>query len=175
MLLPPLKILVVYPSEICFHHTVYYFTEFIQNHCRSEIILEKWQKRKIAEMGPVQWLTTQKKVSDKVIFLLSNDANAGCDGSCRKSKGGPSESTQDLFPLAFNLFCSDLRSQACRHKYMVVYFREVDTKEDYGALSVCPKYCLMKDAIAFCTELLRVKQHMSAGKTLRACHGSSFL
>ncbi|XP_055985675.1 interleukin-17 receptor B [Sorex fumeus] len=171
-LLPPLKILVVYPSDICFHHTVCYFTDFIQNQCRSEIILEKWQKKKIAEMGPVQWLTTQKKASDKVIFLLSNDAKAGCDGTCGKGEGGTGEASQDLFPLAFNLFCSDLRSQARWHKYMVVYFREVDTKEDYHALSVCPKYCLMKDATAFRTELLRVKPRVSVGKKLGAHHSN---
>uniref|UniRef100_A0A2R9C3X7 Interleukin-17 receptor B n=1 Tax=Pan paniscus TaxID=9597 RepID=A0A2R9C3X7_PANPA len=169
-LLPPLKVLVVYPSEICFHHTICYFTEFLQNHCRSEVILEKWQKKKIAEMGPVQWLATQKKAADKVVFLLSNDVNSVCDGTCGKSEGSPSENSQDLFPLAFNLFCSDLRSQIHLHKYVVVYFRETDTKDDYNALSVCPKYHLMKDATAFCAELLHVKQQVSPGKRSQACH-----
>ncbi|XP_054339841.1 interleukin-17 receptor B [Pongo pygmaeus] len=169
-LLPPIKVLVVYPSEICFHHTICYFTEFLQNHCRSEVILEKWQKKKIAEMGPVQWLATQKKAADKVVFLLSNDVNSVCDGTCGKSEGSPSENSQDLFPLAFNLFCSDLRSQIHLHKYVVVYFRETDTKDDYNALSVCPKYHLMKDATAFCAELLHVKQQVSAGKRSQACH-----
>nr|XP_005547463.2 interleukin-17 receptor B isoform X1 [Macaca fascicularis] len=169
-LLPPIKVLVVYPSEICFHHTICYFTEFLQNHCRSEVILEKWQKKKIAEMGPVQWLATQKKAADKVVFLLSNDVNSVCDGTCAKSEGSPSENSQDLFPLAFNLFCSDLRSQTHLHKYVVVYFRETDTKDNYNALSVCPKYHLMKDATAFCAELLHVKQQVSAGKRSQACH-----
>ena len=168
-LLSPIKVLVVYPSEICFHHTVCHFTEFLQNHCRSEVILEEWQKKKIAEMGPVQWLTTQKKAVDKIIFLLSNDVNTMCDSTCDKSEGSPHENSQDLFPLAFNLFCSDLRNQTPLRKYMVVYFREADTKDEYSALSVCPKYRLMKDAPAFCTELLRVEQHMSAGKRLTAC------
>lgn len=77
-------------------------------------------------MGPVQWLTTQKAAADKVIFLLSNDGNTACDGTCSNSEGGPHENSQDLFPLAFNLFCSDLRSQTHLHKYVVVYFREVD-------------------------------------------------
>ncbi|XP_012354094.2 interleukin-17 receptor B isoform X2 [Nomascus leucogenys] len=169
-LLPPIKVLVVYPSEICFHHTICYFTEFLQNHCRSEVILEKWQKKKIAEIGPVQWLATQKKAADKVVFLLSNDVNSVCDGTCGKSESSPSENSQDLFPLAFNLFCSDLRSQIHLHKYVVVYFRETDTKDDYNALSVCPKYYLMKDATAFCAELLHVKQQVSAGKRSQACH-----
>ncbi|KAK2507880.1 hypothetical protein MC885_017039 [Smutsia gigantea] len=135
---------------------VCYFTEFLQNHCGSEVILEEWQKKKIAEMGPVQWLTTQKIAVDKVIFLLSNDVNTVCDETCGNS--------QDLFPLAFNLFCSDLRSQIHLHKYMVVHFREADTKDDYNALRVCPKYRLMKDATALCTELLHARQHASGKK-----------
>lgn len=120
-------------------------------------------------MGPVQWLTTQKKAADKVIFLLSNDVKTKCDSTCGRSQGSSGENTQDLFPLAFNLFCSDLRSQTHLHKYMVVYFREGDIK-DYNTLNVCPKYLLMKDAVTFCTELLRVKQHVSVGKKLQACH-----
>ncbi|XP_019840513.2 interleukin-17 receptor B isoform X2 [Bos indicus] len=170
-LLPSIKVLVVYPSEICFHHTVCYFTEFLQNRCRSEVILEKWQKKKIAEMGPVQWLTTQKQAADKVIFLLSN-GNTTCDGNCDEKEGGPCESSRDLFHLAFNLFCSDLRSQAHLHKYVVVYFREGDIADSYRALSVCPTYRLTKDATGFCAELLRAKQHVSVGRRSRACHYS---
>ncbi|XP_012627083.3 interleukin-17 receptor B [Microcebus murinus] len=173
-LLPTVKVLVIYPSEICFHHTVCYFTEFLRNHCRSEVILEKWQKKKIAEMGPVQWLTTQKHTADKVVFILSNDINAPCDGTCGKSEGSLSENPQDLFPLAFNLFCSDLRRHTHLHKYVAVYFGEADPKDDYSALSVCPQYRLMKDATAFCSELLRVKQHVSVGKRSQACHNGCF-
>ncbi|KAM4881768.1 interleukin-17 receptor B [Thomomys bottae] len=170
-LLPLVKVLVVYPSDICFHHTVCYFTEFLQNHCRSEVILEKWQKKKIAEMGPLQWLTTQKQIADKVIFLLSN-ANTTCDGTCGPSEGAPRESSQDLFPLAFHLFCSDLSSQMHVHKYMVVYFRGADIKDNYSALHVCPKYHLMKDASVFRTELLRATPHVSGRKWSHACHNS---
>ncbi|XP_008850055.3 interleukin-17 receptor B [Nannospalax galili] len=160
-LLPLVKVLVVYPSEICFHHTVCHFTEFLQNHCRSEVILEKWQKKKIAEMGPVQWLTNQKQAADKVIFLLSSDSHTACDSSCGQSKGSPS---QDLFPLAFNLFCSDLSSQTHLHKYLVVHLGEADIKDDYNALCVCPQYHLMKDITAFHTELLHVTNTMSVKK-----------
>nr|CUH82718.1 Interleukin 17 receptor B splice variant 1 [Ovis aries] len=150
---------------------VCYFTEFLQNRCRSEVILEKWQKKKIAEMGPVQWLTTQKQAADKVIFLLSND-NTMCDGTCDKKEGGPCENSQDLFHLAFNLFCSDLRSQTHLRKYVVVYFREGDIKDSYSALSVCPTYRLTKDATDFCAELLHAKQHVSVGRRSRARHYS---
>ncbi|OWK02817.1 IL17RB [Cervus elaphus hippelaphus] len=170
-LLPSIKVLVVYPSEICFHHTVCYVTEFLQNRCRSEVILEKWQKKKIAEMGPVQWLTTQKQAADKVIFLLSND-NTMCDGTCDKNEGCPCANSQDLFHLAFNLFCSDLRSQAHLRKYVVVSFREGDIKDDYSALRACPAYRLTQDAADLCAELLHAKRRVSVGRRPRACHFS---
>ncbi|ELV10362.1 Interleukin-17 receptor B [Tupaia chinensis] len=170
-LLPSIRVLVVYPPEVCFLHTICPFTEFLQNHCRSEVILEKWQRKKIADMGPVQWLTAQKQAADRVIFLLSNEASAVCEGPCGKSEGSPGENSQDLFPLAFNLFCSDLRSQAQLHKYMVVYFREADPQDDHSALSVCPQYRLMEDATAFCKGL-HVKQPVSAGRRSPACHSS---
>lgn len=171
-LLPPIKVLVVYPRELCFHHTVCDFAEFLRNHCRSEVILDRWQRKKMAEVGPVQWLTTQKRAADKVIFLLSNDMNTACDGTCGKSKGSPLEDSQDLFPLAFNLFCSDLRTETHLHKYIVVCSTEADIKDDYSALNICPKFCLRKDASTFCTSLLQAEQHVSVGKRLWACRSS---
>ncbi|XP_043298653.1 interleukin-17 receptor B isoform X3 [Cervus canadensis] len=150
---------------------VCYVTEFLQNRCRSEVILEKWQKKKIAEMGPVQWLTTQKQAADKVIFLLSND-NTMCDGTCDKNEGSPCANSQDLFHLAFNLFCSDLRSQAHLRKYVVVSFREGDIKDDYSALRACPAYRLTQDAADLCAELLHAKRRVSVGRRPRACHCS---
>ncbi|EGW00702.1 Interleukin-17 receptor B [Cricetulus griseus] len=175
MLLPLIKVLVVYPSDICFHHTVCRFTDFLQNHCRSEVILEKWQKKKIAEMGPVQWLTTQKQAADKVIFLLSSDVHSLCDSACGQNEGSTRENSQDLFPLAFNLFCSDFSTQAHLHKYLVVYLGGADIKGDYNALSVCPQYRLMKDATAFHTELLKATQNMSRKKRSQPCPGSCSL
>lgn len=168
-LLPLVKVLVVYPSEICFIHTVCHFTEFLQNHCRSEVILERWQKKKIAEMGPVQWLATQKQAADKVVFLLSNDVRTICDSTCGQSEGSPGENSQDLFPLAFNLFCSDLSSQTHLNKYMVVYLGGADIKDDYHALCACPQYRLMKDATAFHAEL-RGTQHTAVKRWSQTCH-----
>nr|XP_021490914.1 interleukin-17 receptor B isoform X1 [Meriones unguiculatus] len=172
VLLPPVKVLVVYPSEVCFHHTVCRFTDFLQNHCRSEVILEKWQKRKIAEMGPVQWLTSQRQAADKVVFLLASDIHTLCDSACGQDEGSTRENSQDLFPLAFNLFCSDFSSQTHLHKYLVVCLGGADIKGDYDALSVCPQYHLMKDATAFHTDLLKVTQNVSMKKRSKACQGS---
>nr|XP_048277460.1 interleukin-17 receptor B isoform X1 [Myodes glareolus] len=171
MLLPLVKVLVVYPSEVCFLHTVCRFTDFLQTHCRSEVILEKWQRKRIAEMGPVQWLSAQKQAADKVVFLLSSDTHDLCGSACGPNTGGASEKAQDLFPLAFNLFCSDFSTQAHLHKYMVVCLGGADIKGDYNALSVCPQYRLMKDATAFHTELLKAPRKVPVKKRSQVCSG----
>ncbi|XP_074055277.1 interleukin-17 receptor B isoform X2 [Macrotis lagotis] len=108
--LPLVKVLVVYHPQVCFYHTVGHLAEYLQNHCQSDVILDQWQKRKIAEMGLVLWLTTQKKEADRIVFLFSNRVDT-CDSSCNSSIGRHRENSQDLFALAFNLFCSDLKSQ----------------------------------------------------------------
>ncbi|XP_072455164.1 interleukin-17 receptor B [Notamacropus eugenii] len=154
-LLPPIKVLLVYHPQACFYHTVCDFAEYLQDHCRSDIILDQWQKTKIAEMGLVLWLTTQKKEADRIVFLFSSRADT-CDSSCHPSLGKHRESSQDLFALAFNLFCSDLRSQTSLDKYLVVSLGEAALAEDYSALSVCPRYQLMKDANPFCKNLLAI-------------------
>ncbi|XP_068940677.1 interleukin-17 receptor B [Petaurus breviceps papuanus] len=154
-LLLPIKVLLVYHPQACFYHTVCEFAEYLQDHCRSDIILDQWQKTKIAEMGLVSWLTTQKKEADRIVFLFSSRADT-CDSSCPPGAGRHTESSQDLFALAFNLFCSDLRSQASLHKYLVVSLGEAALAEGHSALSVCPRYQLMKDAGLFCKSLLTI-------------------
>ncbi|XP_036593652.1 interleukin-17 receptor B isoform X2 [Trichosurus vulpecula] len=154
-LLPPIKVLLVYHPQACFYHTVCNFAEYLQDHCRSDIILDQWQKTKIAELGLVLWLTTQKKEADRIVFLLSSRADT-CDSSCHPSAGRHGESSQDLFALAFNLFCSDLRSQTSLDKYLVVSLGEAALAEDHSALSICPRYQLMKDANPFCRNLLAI-------------------
>ncbi|XP_043835614.1 interleukin-17 receptor B [Dromiciops gliroides] len=154
-LLRPIKVLVVYHPHVCFYHTICDFAEYLQGHCRSDVILDQWQKRKIADMGLVLWLTTQKKEAAKVVFLFSSPTGS-CDSSCNPSVGRHREGSQDLFALAFNLFCSDLRSQVSLDKYLVVLLGEAALDEDHSALSVCPTYQLMKDANPFCKDLLTV-------------------
>lgn len=85
-------------------------------------------------MGPAQWLVTQKEAVDKLISFFPMMSTL-CDGTCGNCKSGPCEDSHGLFSLAFNLFCSDLRNQIHPHKYMIVYFREADTKGGHKALN----------------------------------------
>ncbi|XP_062055946.1 interleukin-17 receptor B [Lepus europaeus] len=162
-LLPRAKVLVVYPSEVCFHHTVCGFTEFLQSHCGSEVILDKWQQKKVAELGPVLWLTTEKQAADRVIFLPSNEPSTQCGGACAGGEGGPHRGSQDLFALAYNLLCSDLGSQTHACKYLVVYFSQPPAAAGYSALRLCPQFHLWRDAAALRTQLLRVTQQGPVG------------
>uniref|UniRef100_K7F669 Interleukin 17 receptor B n=1 Tax=Pelodiscus sinensis TaxID=13735 RepID=K7F669_PELSI len=150
----PVKVLVIYPKEICFHHTVLVFADFLHKCCQSDVIIDMWQKRRIAEQGPVQWLAFQKEVADKVIFLVSSYTNSECDAVCHKSIGNHKDNSECMFTLAFNLFSSDMKNMSSLHKYMLVSFSEINSKETFpSALNSCAKYCLMKDIDIFCRDL----------------------
>ncbi|XP_053233813.1 interleukin-17 receptor B isoform X1 [Podarcis raffonei] len=150
----PATILVVYSQEVCFQHTVLAFAEFLHECCHSNVIIDAWQKLRIAEMGPVQWLATQKEIADKIIFLSPNNANPACDSTCRTTVDSHSGNSECMFKFAFNLFCSDWKNQSSLHKYMVVSFSEKNlTNSLPSPLNICPKYVLMKDIDSFCRDL----------------------
>ncbi|XP_078517716.1 interleukin-17 receptor B isoform X2 [Lissotriton helveticus] len=156
----PVKVLLTYPKENTpFQKTVLSFADFLHDYCKADVILDLWQKRKVADVGLVQWLVTQKETADKIIFLSSS-------GTCNLQIGSPAEtkathkdadSSENMFPLALNLFCGDLISQGSLQKYMVVYFSEINPKGNLpSVLQTCSKYCLMKDIEVFCRDLRTV-------------------
>nr|XP_034962231.1 interleukin-17 receptor B [Zootoca vivipara] len=154
----PATVLVVYSQEVCFQHTVLAFAEFLHECCQSNVIIDAWQKLRIAEMGPVQWLATQKEIADKIIFLSPNNANPACDSTCRTTVDSHSGNSECMFKFAFNLFCSDWKNQSSLHKYMVVSFSEKNqTNSLPSPLNICPKYVLMKDIDSFCRDLSEPK------------------
>ncbi|XP_053154426.1 interleukin-17 receptor B isoform X2 [Hemicordylus capensis] len=159
----PAKILVIYPQEVCFQH-VLAFADFLQEHCHSDVIIDMWQKRRIAEIGPVQWLATQKEIADKVIFLSPSFASPERDSACKMARETVNSNSECMFTLAFNLFCGDWKNQSSLHKYMVVYFNEKSSVKDLpSALNICPKYFLMKDIESFCRELSPSQRPMCEG------------
>uniref|UniRef100_A0A8C4YCH0 Interleukin 17 receptor B n=1 Tax=Gopherus evgoodei TaxID=1825980 RepID=A0A8C4YCH0_9SAUR len=158
----PVKVLVIYPKEVCFQHTVLAFAEFLQKHCQSDVIIDVWQKRRIAEQGPVQWLAVQKEIADKIIFLSSSYSITDCDAVCHESIGNHKDNSECMFTLAFNFFCSDMKNISSLRKYMVVSFNEINSKDTLpSALNSCPKYCLMKDTDIFCRDLVQIGRPMA--------------
>ncbi|XP_077181654.1 interleukin-17 receptor B isoform X2 [Paroedura picta] len=160
----PVKILVIYPPDVCIHHTVLAFAEFLRERCQSEVVIDVWHKRRIAEIGPVQWLAIQKELADKVIFLSPSHMGPACESACNRSVEGHNENSEYMFTLAYNLFCSDWKNQSSLHKYMVVSFNDARSIKDLpSALTICPKYFLMKDFDSFLRELY-LSQGSSCGK-----------
>ncbi|XP_066469065.1 interleukin-17 receptor B [Tiliqua scincoides] len=150
----PAKILVIYSQEVCIQHTVLPFAEFLHECCHCDVIIDVWQKLRIAEIGLVQWLATQKEIADKVIFLRPGDPSPECDLACKKIVENYSENSECMFTLAFNLFCSDWKNQSSLFKYMVVSFKQThSTKKLPSALKIFPHYFLMKDIDSFCRDI----------------------
>ncbi|XP_015274330.1 PREDICTED: interleukin-17 receptor B [Gekko japonicus] len=160
----PVKILVIYPPDVCIHHTVLGFAEFLREHCQSDVVVDVWHKRRIAEIGPVQWLAIQKELADKVIFLSPSPPRPACESACKRSVEGHNENSECMFTLAYNLFCSDWKNQSSLHKYVVVSLSDaLSIKALPSALTICPKYFLMKDFDSFLRELY-LSQNSSCGK-----------
>ncbi|XP_042303401.1 interleukin-17 receptor B [Sceloporus undulatus] len=149
----PVTVLVVYSQDACFQHKVLVFAEFLRECCHCDVIIDVWQKRKIAETGPVQWLAAQKEIADKIIFLSSSHTSMDCDSVCQRTIEC-NKNSECMFTLALNLFCSDLKNQSSFLKYMVVSFNETyPAKSISNLLNSCPKYFLMKDMDSFCRDL----------------------
>ncbi|XP_069499732.1 interleukin-17 receptor B isoform X2 [Ambystoma mexicanum] len=165
------KVLVVYPEEsLIFQKTVLSFADFLHNYCNADVILDLWQKRRVAEVGPVQWLVTQKEAADKIIFLSSSSRKSHEISSSipNKTSHKDVDSSENIFPLALNLFCCDLLNPSCLSKYMVVSFSEMTLKSGFpNVLQTCSKYCLLEDIDNFCKDLHNVSRNQeSLGKKL---------
>ncbi|XP_074862187.1 interleukin-17 receptor B isoform X1 [Carettochelys insculpta] len=168
--LQPVKVLLIYPKEVCFHHTVLAFADFLHKHCHCDVVIDMWQKRRIAEQGPVQWLAFQKEVADKVIFLVSSYTSSECNAVCHKSIGNHKDKSECMFTLAFNFFCSDVKNMSSLHKYMLVSFNGLNGKDTLpSALNSCSKYCLMKDIDIFCRDLSSTHGKVNATNTKLVC------
>ncbi|XP_007441503.1 interleukin-17 receptor B, partial [Python bivittatus] len=150
----PTTVLVIYSQETCFQHTVLGFAEFLQKYCGSKVIIDLWQKRRIAEIGPVQWLATQKEIADKIIFLCPSHPSPSCDSACKSIIENRNKNSESMFTLALHFFCGDWKMDSSLHKYMVVSFNETRPGPDLPRpLSICPSYFLMKDIDSFCRDL----------------------
>ncbi|XP_050568771.1 LOW QUALITY PROTEIN: interleukin-17 receptor B [Cygnus atratus] len=134
------KVLVIYP-DVCLYHTVLSFAQFLHEGCQTDVILDLWERRRIAEKGPVAWLAAQKAAEDRVIFLSSNPTTAACDSACKSVRNY--SNTESMFSLAVNLFCSDMTNRSSVQKYMVVSFNEANAQDTLpSALNICPNTVL---------------------------------
>uniref|UniRef100_UPI00398E5904 interleukin-17 receptor B n=1 Tax=Pristiophorus japonicus TaxID=55135 RepID=UPI00398E5904 len=166
-LLQPVKVLIIYSMDnALFQNIVLTFAEFLQSSSGIQVIIDMWQKRNIAEMGPVQWLASQKEKADKVIIVCSKGAKMKWDAIfCKTNIDQKINNSGDMYSTALNIFCSDLQNGSYLHKYSIVYFDQISSAKDIPSIfSSCVKYCLGKDINKFYKNL-----HDASQKTCNKC------
>ncbi|XP_038668698.1 interleukin-17 receptor B [Scyliorhinus canicula] len=164
-LLQPVKVLIIYSMDnTLFQNVVLNFAELLQSSKAFQVFIDMWQKRRIAEMGPAQWLASQKANVDKVIIVCSKGAKMKWDAICHKTNFDQKmNSSEDMYSTALNIFCSDLQNGSHLQKYSIVYFDEISSVKDIPSIfSSCAKYCLGKDINKFYKNL-----HGASQKTCR--------
>ncbi|XP_035406788.1 interleukin-17 receptor A isoform X1 [Cygnus atratus] len=154
--LPPLKprkVWIVYSADhLLYVDVVLKFAEFLMTVCGTAVALDLLEDHQISELGPLPWLTRQKKemedLSSKIIVLCSRGTQAkwqamlGSVPVCLKQD--QQKPTGDLFTPALNLILPDFKKPACFGMYIVCYFDGISSEKDIPDLfNVTSRYQLM--------------------------------
>ncbi|KAM9276498.1 interleukin-17 receptor A isoform 3-T3 [Cariama cristata] len=154
--LPPLKprkVWIVYSADhLLYVDVVLKFAEFLMTVCGTAVALDLLEDHQISELGPLPWLTRQKKemedLSSKIIILCSRGTQAkwqamlGSEPVCLKQD--QQKPMGDLFTPALNLILPDFKKPACFGMYIVCYFEGISSEKDVPDLfNVTSRYQLM--------------------------------
>ncbi|XP_071623980.1 interleukin-17 receptor A isoform X1 [Heliangelus exortis] len=154
--LPPLKprkVWIVYSADhLLYVDVVLKFAEFLMTVCGTAVALDLLEDHQISELGPLPWLTRQKKemedLSSKIIILCSRGTQAkwqamlGSEPVCLKQD--QQKPVGDLFTPALNLILPDFKKPACFGMYIVCYFEGITSEKDIPDLfNVTSRYQLM--------------------------------
>uniref|UniRef100_A0A8U7ND42 Interleukin 17 receptor A n=1 Tax=Corvus moneduloides TaxID=1196302 RepID=A0A8U7ND42_CORMO len=154
--LPPLKprkVWIVYSADhLLYVDVVLKFAEFLMTVCGTAVALDLLEDHHISELGPLPWLTRQKKemeeLSSKIIILCSRGTQAkwqamlGSEPVCLKQD--LQKPVGDLFTPALNLILPDFKKPACFGMYIVCYFEGISSERDIPDLfNVTSRYQLM--------------------------------
>lgn len=154
--LPPLrprKVWIVYSADhLLYVDVVLKFAEFLMTVCGTAVALDLLEDQHISELGPLPWLTRQKKemeeLSSKIIILCSRGTQAkwqamlGSEPVCLKQD--QQKPVGDLFTPALNLILPDFKKPACFGMYIVCYFEGISSERDIPDLfNVTSRYQLM--------------------------------
>ncbi|KAM6306886.1 LOW QUALITY PROTEIN: interleukin-17 receptor A-like [Podargus strigoides] len=140
--LPPLKpqkVWIVYSADhLLYVDVVLKFAEFLMIVCGTAVALDLLEDHQISELGPLPWLTQQKKemedLSSKIIILCSRGTQAkwqamlGSEPVCLKQD--QQKPMGDLFTPALNLILPDFKKPACFGMYVVCYFEGISSEKD---------------------------------------------
>ncbi|XP_061113682.1 interleukin-17 receptor B isoform X3 [Conger conger] len=145
-------VLVVYPAgNRAFQRAVVAFAEFLQSQLNCKVAIDMWEQGRMAEQGPVRWLTTHTECADKVAIVctprtaLRENTAEHCQPTALRDHTVPA-STDDVFSLALNMLEGQMKGLSALKKYCTVHLGDrPDTKHLPAALRVCKSFSLMKD------------------------------
>ncbi|KAI1892932.1 hypothetical protein AGOR_G00138600 [Albula goreensis] len=149
---PPLSVLVVYPAENrVFQRAVLAFADFLQSQWHCRVVIDVWQRARMAEQGPMCWLTKQMEHVNKVIIVCAprkedRDIEAAhCHLPSLRDHTIPA-STEDVFSLAVNMVAGQAQSTTALRKYCTVHLGDKPDKNCLpAALRLCEAYSMMSD------------------------------
>ncbi|NXF17800.1 I17RA protein, partial [Rhodinocichla rosea] len=154
--LPPLKlrkVWIVYSADhLLYVDVVLKFAEFLMTVCGTAVALDLLEDHHISELGPLPWLTRQKKemeeLSSKIIILCSRGTQAKWQAMLGSEpvylKQDQQKPVGDLFTPALNLILPDFKKPACFGMYIVCYFEGISSERDIPDLfNVTSRYQLM--------------------------------
>nr|XP_020493773.1 interleukin-17 receptor B isoform X2 [Labrus bergylta] len=158
----PVPVLVVYPAEnSAFQRAVVALAEFLQWQGGCRVAVDIWQQGKIAELGPMRWLTEQAKAANRVLIVspqaeLPISYPSHLPNDCFPTPSIPA-SAQDLYPLVLNMVVSHAKSSRDLAKFWVVQLGDQQQYKRCGnlvpELRACKTFCVMKDLNKLCMSL----------------------
>nr|QRW33327.1 Interleckin-17RB [Lateolabrax maculatus] len=158
----PIPVLVVYPAEnLAFQRAVVALAEFLQCHGSCTVAIDMWQQGKIAELGPMRWLSEQTKAANRVLIVcpqIEIPSSQPSHSPPNHSFPGPSipAAAHDLYPLILNMVAGHAKSPSDLAKFWVVQLGEPQDKRPHDLaleLRACQSFCLMKDLNKLCRSL----------------------
>lgn len=66
-----LQLLIVYPAADCaFQHAVTVLAEFLQDCGDVKVVIDMWERERVAEQGLIRWIHTQAELADIILLIL---------------------------------------------------------------------------------------------------------
>ncbi|KAA0713571.1 Interleukin-17 receptor B [Triplophysa tibetana] len=146
-----LQLLVVYPAADCaFQHAVTVLAEFLQDCGDVKVVIDMWEKERVAEQGLIRWIHTQAELADIILLILPLQHTHAEDLKVVPapvvSHHTVSASASPLFALALNLFTGSAHDPRWREKFWVVQLAERKEKRSVPAeVRGCRMFVLPRD------------------------------
>ncbi|KAI7797464.1 putative interleukin-17 receptor B-like [Triplophysa rosa] len=146
-----LQLLVVYPAADCaFQHAVTVLAEFLQDCGDVKVVIDMWERERVAEQGLIRWIHTRAELADIILLILppqhTHAEELKVDPAPVVSHHTVSASASALFALALNLVTGSAHDPRQREKFWVVQLDEMKDKRSVPAeVRGCRTFVLPRD------------------------------